>query len=111
MITMIVTDALAQAGGAQEPANPMAAILSQLGFLLPMFIIMYVLLIRPQQLQKKRAESMLKALKKGDRVLTNGGMYGTVVGLDDSRVTLKVADDTRIEFVKSAVVQVLEESK
>jgi len=52
---------------------------------------------------------MLAALKKGDRVLTNGGMYGTVVGLDGDKAVLKVAENIKIEFAKSSIVQVVPE--
>ena len=50
---------------------------------------------------------MLKELKKGDRVLTSGGIFGTVIGVDDVKAVLKIADDVKVEFSKSAIVQVL----
>lgn len=102
----MVTDAFAQAG-APDGANPMIGFLVQFGYFIPLFLILYFLLIRPQRQQQKQQEEMRKGLKKGDRVLTSGGMLGTVTGVDDTKVTLKVADDTRIEFVRSAIVQVL----
>jgi preprotein translocase subunit YajC len=54
-------------------------------------------------------DKMLKTLKKGDKVITNGGIYGTVVGVDDAKVVLRVAEDVKLEFSKSSVVQVLAE--
>lgn len=107
---MIPSQALAQATGAPPASgNPMISMVLQALYFLPIFLILYFLLIRPQQQQKKQAERMVAALKKGDRVLTNGGIFGTVLGVDDHRVVLKIADDTKVEFAKSAVVQVLKE--
>lgn len=67
------------------------------------FAIFFFLLIRPQQRERKRREEMLGNLKKGDRVITSGGLIGTVVGLNDQRVTLKIADSVRVECLRSAV--------
>ena len=102
------SDAWAQSGGASS-VDPTVAMLVQFGPILLIFVIMYFLLIRPQQQQQKKPQQMLKALKKGDRVVTSGGMMGTVLGVDDAKVVLKVADDGKIEFLKSAVVSVLQE--
>lgn len=106
----MVTDAFAQAGAA-APANPMIGTLLNAVPILAMLLIFYFLLIRPQQQRQKQTETMLKALKKGDRVLTNGGIYGTVVGVDDSKAVLKIADDVKVEFSKSAIVQVVVETR
>ena len=101
------TEAFAQAGAAPAPANPAVAMALQLLQFVPIFLILYFLLIRPQQQRQKALQKLLKELKKGDRVLTSGGMFGTVVGVDDAKVVLKIADDIKAEFAKSAVVQVL----
>ena len=101
------TDALAQAGGGGTPPDPKIALLLQLLQFLPLFIILYLLLIRPQQQQRKKLAEMLKTLKKGDRVLTTGGIFGTVIGVDDAKAVLKIADDVKVEFSKSSIVQVL----
>ena len=100
------TDAFAQAGS-NAPPDPKIALLLQLLQFLPLFIILYLLLIRPQQQQKKKLDAMLKELKKGDRVLTSGGIFGTVIGVDDAKAVLKIADDVKVEFSKTAIVQVL----
>ncbi len=101
------TDAFAQAGAPAGAPNPTVAMLLQLLQFVPIFLILYFLLIRPQQQRQKKLEQMLKALKKGDRVLTSGGIIGTVVGLDDAHATLKIADDVKVEFTKGAITQVL----
>lgn len=101
-------DAWAQtSGGGATQSNPMIATLLMLLQLLPIFLIVYLLLIRPQQKRQKETEKMIQALKKGDRVLTTGGIYGTVVGVDDAKAVLKVSDDVKLEFAKSAIVQVV----
>jgi preprotein translocase subunit YajC len=100
-------EAFAQAPGGASPQNPMVATLLMFLQLVPILVIMYLLLIRPQQQRQKQTEKMLKALKKGDRVLTSGGIYGTVIGVDETKAVLRVADDIKLEFAKSAVVSVV----
>ncbi|HSQ59065.1 MAG TPA: preprotein translocase subunit YajC [Acidobacteriota bacterium] len=70
--------------------------------------IFYFMIIRPQQKRAKETAQMLASVRKGDRVLTSGGIHGTVVGVKDDVVVLKVGDDVKIEFAKSAIVQVKE---
>ncbi len=70
--------------------------------------IFYFMIIRPQQKRQKETQSMLEKVGKGDRVLTSGGMYGTVIGVDKDIVVLKVADNVKIEFSKASIVQVKE---
>jgi len=108
------SDALAQTGGGSAaPSDPRIGMLLTLLQFVPIFLILYFLLIRPQQQQRKKQELMIKALKKGDRVLTTGGMFGTVLGVDDVKVVLRIAEgqkeDIKAEFAKTAVVQVLAE--
>jgi len=73
-------------------------------------LILYVLVIRPQQRQAKEHRKMLDALKAGDRVLTQGGIYGTVANLKGGVVVLKIADNVRIEVARSAITQVVVET-
>ena len=68
-----------------------------------MFAIFYFLLIAPQRKKAKAHTAMLQALKAGDRVVTNGGIYGTVVGVDDQKVQLRIADQVKIEIAKHAI--------
>ena len=81
-----------------------------LGMFLPFLLIilvMYFLMIRPQQKKQKEHQRMLADLKKGDRVLTTGGMYATVFGFSDdqNKIILKVTDEVKMEFLKSAISQ------
>ena len=71
-----------------------------------MFAIFYFLMIRPQQKQKQERERMLSAIKRGDKVVTTSGMFGTVTNLSDKTVTLRVADQVKLEFDRSAIGRV-----
>ncbi len=70
--------------------------------------IFYFMIIRPQQKRQKETAAMLASVKKGDRVLTTGGIYGTVVGTKDDVVVLKVTDEVKMEFSRASIVQVKE---
>jgi preprotein translocase subunit YajC len=84
------------------------AFLTQIAFFGAIFAIFYFLLIRPQQKQKKDREAMLSTVKKGDRVVTTGGLHGTVTGLSEQTVTLRVSDQVKLEFDRSAVGRIVE---
>ncbi len=84
------------------------AVVTQLVFFAAIFAIFYFLLIRPQQKQRRQRESLLAAVKRGDRVVTTSGMHGTVTGLGEHTVTLRVADQVKLEFDRSAIGRVLE---
>ena len=81
--------------------------MSVLPLMIGMFAIMYFLIIRPQQKQRKDREALLAAVKKGDRVVTSSGIYGTVVGLSEHTVTLKVAEQVKLEFERSAIGRIV----
>lgn len=68
-----------------------------------MFVIFYFLLIRPQQKKTKEHQEMLNKLKKDDRVITSGGIYGRVTSLDENKVTLEVSDKVRIKILRSNI--------
>jgi preprotein translocase subunit YajC len=90
-------------GGAGGPA----AFVQPLILFGAMFAIFYFIVLRPQQRQKAERERMLTALKKGDKVVTSGGMHGTVVGLGEHTVTIRVADQVKVEFDRSAIGRVV----
>jgi preprotein translocase subunit YajC len=82
--------------------------------LLPLLLIMvifYVLLILPAQRRQRKTKEMLTNLKTGDKVITNGGIYGTIVALEDEAVQLRVADQVRIRVLRSAIAGLQPESK
>lgn len=81
---------------------------------LPLAIIMvifYVLLILPAQRRQKKTQAMLGALKTGDKVITTGGLYGTIVALDGDAVQLRIADQVKVKVARSAVSGVQMEGK
>ena len=94
--------ASAPPGGAGGPA----AFVQPLIIFGAMFAIFYFIVLRPQQRQKAERERMLAAVKKGDRVVTTSGMHGTVVSLAEHTVTLRVADQVKIEFDRTAIGRV-----
>ncbi|AEC01448.1 preprotein translocase subunit YajC [Parasphaerochaeta coccoides] len=69
--------------------------------------IFYFMIIRPQRKRDKEAKNMIAAIKKGDRVVTIGGIYGTIVTVKENTVVLKVDDNARLEFAKSAISSVV----
>ncbi|NIM20748.1 MAG: preprotein translocase subunit YajC [Candidatus Latescibacteria bacterium] len=84
---------------------------SPAGLLIPllgMLVIFYFLLIRPQQRKQRELQQMISALRKGDRILTTGGIYGTVLSVKEHIIVLKIAENVKIEMVKSAVASVVE---
>ena len=82
-------------------------VMMQVLFFAAIFAIFYFLLIRPQQKQKRDREAMLGTVKKGDRVVTSSGVHGTVVGLTEQMMTLKVADQVRLDFDRSALGRIV----
>ena len=98
---------LALAGVAPPGGSGSGAMITQLLFFGAIFAIFYFLLIRPQQRQKADRQRMLDGLKRGDRVVTSSGLHGTITGLNDQTVTLRVTDQVRLEFDRSAVGRVV----
>ncbi len=82
--------------------------LSMLFPIVGMLLIFYFLLIRPQQKRQKATQKMIGALKNGDRVVTSSGIFGTISGTKDNSFIVKIADNVKIEILKSAVTSVVE---
>lgn len=77
-----------------------------LGTLAPMliiFVIFYVVLMLPMQRQRKALQQMIENLKKGDKVITSGGLYGEVTAVEGTTVLLRIADNVRVRVAKSAI--------
>ena len=72
------------------------------------FAIFYLLMIRPQQKQQKKHREMVAAMKKGDQVVTRGGMHGTIYGVTEAVVTVEVAKEIRIKFSKDAIASIVQ---
>ena len=94
-------EAAQQGGGAQSPMGMMFP------FIL-IFGVMYLLLIRPQQKKQKKHQEMLGNVKKGDKVITTGGLYGIVIKVTERDVILEVSDKVNLRFSISAIGNVRE---
>ncbi len=101
--------AWAQGTGGGPPAGSGGLLVSFLPFLL-IFIVFYFLLILPQQRKQKKHRAMLEGIKKGDRVLTTGGILGTVAGIQQDVVTLQIADNVRVKFRKEYIAELRADS-
>lgn len=71
--------------------------------LILMFVIFYFLLIRPQQKKSKEHRSMIDSLKKGDRIVTSGGIYGRITGVSETTLTVEIADKVRVKIGRGNV--------
>lgn len=79
--------------------------------LVAILLIFYFLLILPAQRQRKRTQEMLSALKTGDKVITNGGLMGTIVAVKDNVVQLRIADQVKVDVLRSAIAGFQPESE
>jgi preprotein translocase subunit YajC len=95
-------------GGAQSSGGGSTQLVTMLVTFGLIIVVFYFLVIRPQNRKQKEAKKMLANIKKGDRVVTIGGMHGYVESVKEDGVVLKVDDNVKIKFSKSAVSQVLE---
>ena len=98
---------LAYAAASSPGGGGLGQQLSPLLLMAAMFAIFYFLLIRPQQKQRRERAAMLNAVKRGDRVVMTSGLHGTVVGLNENTVTLKAADQVKLEFDRSAIARIV----
>jgi preprotein translocase subunit YajC len=89
------------AGGASQ-----GGALSSFVPLILMFVIFYFLLIRPQQKKAKQHKAMLNAIKKGDKVISSGGLHGVVTGITDDVVTMEIAPKVRVKVSRSSIAGV-----
>ncbi|MCX5798207.1 MAG: preprotein translocase subunit YajC [Proteobacteria bacterium] len=97
---MNIAYAMGSLGGAGLGSSQWMSLLP----LVLLFVVFYFLLIRPQQKRAKQQKAYLESLKKGDRVLTSGGLYGTITGITDNEVTLEIAEKVRVKVAKNAIV-------
>ena len=102
---MIIT-LLAQAQPGAPAGNSLGGLTTMI-WMAAMFIILYYVMIRPQSKRQKEQQRLIAALKTGDRVVTAAGIHGMITNVKDTTVTLKVADNVKLEMEKSAVTNVL----
>ncbi|MCY3877696.1 MAG: preprotein translocase subunit YajC [Rhodobacteraceae bacterium] len=98
---MLVGPALAQSGGGLGGFTSLVP-------LILIFVIMYFLLIRPQQKKVKEHKAMVEALKRGDNIVTQGGIIGRIARVkDDGEVEVEIADGVKVRVVRSTISQVI----
>jgi preprotein translocase subunit YajC len=90
-------------GGSQQ-GNPLVGFLP----LILIFVVFYFLLILPQQRRQKQHQKLVQALKKGDRVVTSSGIYGTIANVKEQTIMLVIADGVKIEMEKGQIVHKVE---
>ena len=106
---MFVTPAYAQAAGAPSAGASIASFLP----LILIFVIMYFLMIRPQQKKLKEHKAMVTGLRRGDQVVTSGGLIGKVTRVDDqkSEIEVEIAPNVRVRVVRSTISQVVSKTE
>jgi preprotein translocase subunit YajC len=106
--TMFATPAFAQAAGAPSAGAAVAQFLP----IILIFIIFYFLLIRPQQKKMKEHKAMVEALRRGDQVVTSGGIVGKVSKVqEDNMVEVEIADGVRVKVIRHTITQVLNKTE
>lgn len=95
---------IAWAQGGPGGGGAGGTLLSLVPFVL-IFVIFYFLLILPQQKRQKKLKAMLEALKKGDKIVTSGGIWGTVTNLGKETVTVQIADNTKIKIQRESITR------
>lgn len=97
--------------GQAQPGQP--NLFASLLPLLLIVVVMYFLMIRPQQRKQKAHQALISSLKNGDEVVTAGGLYGTVAGIDDKKnsIYLKISGDVKVKVERHAISRVLSEAE
>ena len=99
----LISGAYAQSSGQAAGPSPMANILLLVG----MFVVFYFILIRPQQKRQKEHRNLVASLKKGDEVVTSGGILGKLTDVSDQYVTVEISDNVTIKLQRSAISAVM----
>jgi preprotein translocase subunit YajC len=102
---MMLMESVAWAQGTGGIGSGSGTILSLVPFIL-IFVIFYFMLILPQQKKQKQQKAMMESLKKGDKVITSSGIWGTVTNLGKDTVTLQISDNTKIKMQREFIARV-----
>jgi preprotein translocase subunit YajC len=105
----VVSSLLAAALPPGTQPNPTGSLLQMLGMVFFFIVVMYFIMIRPQQKKAREHDQLLKSLKPKDKIVTSGGVVGIVVSVGERSVTIRSAD-TKLEVLKSAVAEITERS-
>ncbi len=108
---MILTTLLSFSRQAEAPVRGQGSFLTALLPFILVFVIFYLLIILPSRKKQKRHQEMVQQLKPGDKIVTTGGIYGTVMGVYADKIELKIASNVKIDISKNAVAAFLSEKK
>ena len=101
-VTILAMAPAPSQGGAQTQANPLLSLLP----LLLIFVVFWFLILRPQKKQQDQRKKMLEAIQRGDRVLTTGGLYGTVKDVKGDVMVIQIAENVKVEVARAAITAV-----
>jgi preprotein translocase subunit YajC len=91
----------------QQTDGGMTGIVSSLLPFLLIILVFYFLILRPQQKRQKERQRLLESVKKGDKIITSAGIHGTVEGLEDATVLVKISDTTKVKMERSAIASIV----
>jgi len=94
--------------GSQDGGPGLMANLILFGSIIAIF---YFMIIRPQQKRQKERQKLMESMKKGDKVITSGGLYGTIAGMDEKTVLVQIADNVKVKLDKQSIATVLTEQE
>jgi preprotein translocase subunit YajC len=103
----LISTAFAMGAGEGQAAGGLAGFLP----IIILFAIFYFLLIRPQQKKAKEHREMISNLKKGNRIVTSGGIYGTIIAIDDTTIGLEIAEKVKIKLSRGNVAGLISDSE
>ena len=92
---------------AQPAARPQGSFITAMIPFILVFVIFYFLLIRPQRMNQKKHQETVELLKSGDKVITAGGIHGTVMGVQKDRIELKIAANVKVDIAKNSIAVIL----
>lgn len=98
---------LADVAQPQMAENPLARTINSVGLMVMLFVVMYVVLLRPQQKKAKELAKMIQTVKNGDKIVTSSGIIGVVITVKEKTITFRSAD-TKLEITKGAIAEITE---
>jgi preprotein translocase subunit YajC len=108
---MILTSLFTFALQAEAPSGRQGSLFTALIPFILVFVIFYLLIIMPQRKRQKRHQEMVQQLQPGEKIITTGGIHGTVMGVQQDKIEVKIASNVKIDISKNAVAAVLSEKK
>lgn len=95
-------------GSGGSPEGSLVSTLVMFGLIIGIF---YFMILRPQQKRQKEREKLLTAMKKGDKIITAGGLHGSISGIDDKTVLIQVAESVKLKFDRTAIATIVREGE